>query len=298
MSGPVLEYADVVKNYGDFCALGGVSLAIPPGDVFGLLGPNGAGKTTLIRIGLDILRPDGGSVRLFGEDLRRQNLDRVSYLPESRGLYAKTTALDMLVYLGTLKGLRRGEAASRAMAWLQRFDLGFAATRNIDGLSKGMTQKVQLIGALLTEPELCVLDEPFSGLDPGSMQVVKELIEERRDAGLTTILSTHMMNQAQALCDGVAIVSGGAVVAEGTVAELRQQYTQQEVRIHAEGELPPIEGFSVSGADGAYTVTLGEGATVPAYLAAAVRAGAQVTRVAPVEPDLEQIFLRVTVARS
>ncbi len=216
----VLEFANVGKTFGKTEALRGVSLSVHSGEIFGLLGPNGAGKTTLIRIGLDILRPDHGTVTLFGSPLHRDTLDRVAYLPEERGLYKKTKVVDALVYFGRLKGLTRRAAKAATAHWLDKVGMSHVARQNVETLSKGMSQKVQLAATLLSEPELCVLDEPFSGLDPLNVDLVKRLIQERRNKGQTTILSTHMMSQVEALCDRVALIHAGERVIYGPLNEV------------------------------------------------------------------------------
>ena len=221
----IVEYRGVTKRFGPHTALDGVSLEILPGEVFGLLGPNGAGKTTLIRIGLDILRADEGEVTLFGEPPNRASLDRTAYLPEERGVYRRAKVRELLVYLGTLKGLGREQARAAADHWLERVGLFDVANQRVESLSKGMTQKVQIAACLMTDPELCVLDEPFSGLDPVNVALVTELIEERRANGRTTVLSTHMMHQVEALCDRVALVHRGHLVVYGRLDEIRRRYS-------------------------------------------------------------------------
>ena len=288
-----LSYENIQKHYGDYKALGDVSLEVRPGEVFGLLGPNGAGKTTLIRIGLDILRPDSGKVSLFGQPLDRNTLSRVSYLPEERGLYQKTGVVDMLIYLGVLKGMERKKAKERALLWLGRLGLGEAVDKTIDALSKGMTQKVQLIGALFGEPEMCILDEPFSGLDPGATALVKELISERRAKGLSTILSTHMMNQVEALCDRVAVIHAGERVVYGPIDEVRQEHSLPEIFLRTEEPPPEVEGARVREEDGGYVVTL-DGSDVPEYVSAIVGQGARLQHVERRVATMEEIFLYVT----
>ena len=225
----ILAYRGVCKRFGRHTALADVSLDVEPGEVFGLLGPNGAGKTTLIRVGLDILRPDEGEVQLFGEAPRREALDRTAYLPEERGVYRRAKVRRLLEYLGRLKGMARVEAKNAAGRWLERVGLGGVAEQRVESLSKGMTQKVQIAACLMSEPELCVLDEPFSGLDPVNVALVTELIEERRACGRTTVLSTHMMHQVEALCDRVALVHQGHLVVYGELDEIRRRYSPNEV---------------------------------------------------------------------
>ncbi len=289
---PVLAFEGVRKSFGETAALRSVDLDVYAGEVFGLLGPNGAGKTTLIRIGLDILRPDEGEVRLFGERLRRETLDRVSYLPEERGLYKKTKVLDALTYFGRLKGLSRRRARDAAKHWLDQVGLLHVARRNTDTLSKGMSQKVQIAGALLTEPDLCVLDEPFSGLDPINVDLVKRLIRERRSAGKATILSTHMMNQVEELCDRVALIHAGRRVLYGPLDEVRRQHSHPMVRVRVEGQLPELPMVTaVVHEDGWVQLRLRDGADSGEVLRALVTAGVHVTHFEEVLATMEEIFL-------
>ncbi len=292
---PLLAFRDVRKSYGDTVALRGVSFDVEAGEVFGLLGPNGAGKTTLIRILMDIIRADDGGVTLFGEPHRRAALDRVGYLPEERGLYAKRSVIDVLTYFGTLKGLARREARERGRRWLERLELAETADWRIERLSKGMSQKVQIAATLLPEPELVVLDEPFSGLDPVNARVVQELIRARRDAGRTTILSTHGMSQVEALCDRVALIHRGALMVYGPVDEVRERYSSPEVRVRVEGALPEVSGVSevVREDDATWRLRLGDGRTPADVLAELVRGGAAVERYERVLAPMEDIFIRV-----
>jgi ABC-2 type transport system ATP-binding protein len=203
----IVAFSDLTKSYGETPALRGVSFDVPSGEIFGLLGPNGAGKSTLIRILMDIIRPDGGEVRLFGELRTREHLDRLGYLPEERGLYTKMPVIDVMTYFGALKGLSRAEAHRRALVWLEKVELPHVAAWKIERLSKGMSQKVQIAATLLSDPDVCVLDEPTTGLDPVNVRLVQDLLLERRKNGRTTILSTHQMNQVEALCDRVALIN-------------------------------------------------------------------------------------------
>lgn len=288
-----LVYAGVSKHYGSFRALSGVSLEVRSGEVFGLLGPNGAGKTTLIRIGLDILRPDSGTVTLFGKALDRHALDRVSYLPEERGLYKKTKVIDALAYFGRLKGMSKRDAHDRGMAWLERVGLNEMATKSVDALSKGMSQKVQIVAALFSEPDLCILDEPFSGLDPVAVEQVKDLIRERRDAGLATILSTHMMNQVEAVCDRVGLIHAGELVVYGEIGEVRRAHSSPDIYVRLHGALPEVAGVIASRPEGGgHRLTLAEGVEASEVLAALVRADAKVEHFEERLASMEQIFLR------
>jgi len=291
----LLVFDGIDKSYGETPALRGVSLEVLEGEVFGLLGPNGAGKTTLIRILMDIIRPDSGRITLFGEPYRRDHLDRLGYLPEERGLYTKQVVLDVMTYFGALKGLHRAEARRRSRQWLERMGLSEVATWRIERLSKGMSQKVQIAATLLADPDLCVLDEPGSGLDPLNVRLVDELIEERRRAGKTTILSTHQMSQVEQLCDRVALIHKGRLMVYGAVAEVRQRYSFPEVRVRLEGPLPSLPGVdkAVSEGDSTWRLLLREGTRPSDVLAILVKEGARVDGFEKVLAPMEDVFVRV-----
>jgi ABC-2 type transport system ATP-binding protein len=291
----LLAFDRIHKSFGDTVALRDVSLEVREGEVFGLLGPNGAGKTTLMRLLMDILRPDSGTITLFGEPHRREHLERVGYLPEERGLYTKQVVLDVLLYFGSLKGLSRAEARRRGRAWLERMGLPETAGFRIERLSKGMSQKVQIAATLLAEPELCVLDEPSSGLDPVNVRLVEELIQERRSRGLTTILSTHQMNQVEALCDRVALIHRGRLMVYGAVDEVRERHSRPEVRVGAPSPLPEIPGVEAAVREGNSTwrLALGEGVRPGDVLAALVRKGVPVERFEKIVAPMEEVFIRV-----
>ena len=206
-SAGTVELSSICKTYDHFVAVDSLSLRIQPGTVHGLLGPNGAGKTSTLRMLIGIIVPDSGEIRVFGEPLRRAHIQRMGYLPEERGLYRKMRVLDHLVFLAELKGLDRSEAATRARRWCERLDLAAWASKKVEDLSKGMQQKVQFIGALLHEPDLIVMDEPFSGLDPSNTVELKDALLELKKAGKTILLSTHRMDQAERLCDSICLIN-------------------------------------------------------------------------------------------
>jgi ABC-2 type transport system ATP-binding protein len=295
----ILAYDNIVKSYGPTVALRGVSFDVNAGEIFGLLGPNGAGKSTLIRILMDIIRPDSGEVRVFGEPRRRVHLDRMGYLPEERGLYTKLTVIDVMVYFGALKGLGRHEARRRAVEWLERVELPQVAGWKIDRLSKGMSQKVQIAAILLSDPELCVLDEPTTGLDPVNVRLVQSLLIERRRNGRTTILSTHQMNQVETLCDRVALIDQGRLMIYGAVDEVRRRYSHPDVIVQAPGPLPRVASVTtiVATGDELWRVTPAENASYSQVLSDLVGAGAQITRFEPILAPMEEIFLRVVQER-
>jgi ABC-2 type transport system ATP-binding protein len=291
----ILAFEGLEKSYGKTVALRGVTFDVYAGEIFGLLGPNGAGKSTLIRILMDIIRPDAGQVRVFGEPRRREHLDRLGYLPEERGLYTKLTVIDVLTYFGALKGLARADARQRGLEWLARVELPHVASWRVDRLSKGMSQKVQIAGALLSDPDLCVLDEPTTGLDPVNVRLVQDLLVERRGRGRTTILSTHHMNQVEALCDRVALIDKGSLMVYGTVADVRRKYSRPEVKVHVRGTLPRVGEASaaVQEQDGEWRVTLASGVEPATLLSALVAGGAAIDRFEPMLAPMEDIFLRV-----
>lgn len=281
----------MTKRFGRHAALTDVSLEVLSGEVFGLLGPNGAGKTTLIRIGLDILRADEGEVRLFGAPPSHASLDRTAYLPEERGVYRRAKVRDLLTYLGKLKGLRRGEAAKATGEWLERVGLSHVADHRIESLSKGMTQKVQIAACLMTDPELCVLDEPFSGLDPVNVGLVRDLIEERRANGRTTVLSTHMMHQVEALCDRVALVHQGHLIVYGELGEIRRRYSPNEVIVWTEMDLVALGVDATPHKTGGWRIELPATETASRYLNELVRNGVLIDRYEPLVARMDDIFV-------
>lgn len=291
----LLVFDGIRKAYGDVVAVDGVSFDVEEGEVFGLLGPNGAGKTTLIRILMDIIRADEGAITLFGRPFAREALDRIGYLPEERGLYLKLKVVDVMTYFAQLKGLDRAEARRRSGAWLERVGLPDVARRKVETLSKGMSQKVQIASALLAEPELCVLDEPFSGLDPVNVRMVQELILDRRRAGRTTILSTHQMNMVETLCDRVALIDKGRLMVYGGVDEVRRRFSRPEVRVSVEGSLPELAGVRerTREGDSDWRLLLEEGTEPREVLAALVGAGVGVDRFERILAPMEEIFIHV-----
>ena len=295
MTTPVVIFDAIEKAYGQTVALRGVSFDVNGGEIFGLLGPNGAGKSTLIRILMDIIRADRGQVMVFGEPRRRDHLDRLGYLPEERGLYTKLAVIDVMTYFGALKGLSRAEAKRRSLAWLEKVELPHVATWKVDRLSKGMSQKVQIASILLSDPEVCVLDEPTTGLDPVNVQIVQDLLLERRRNGRTTILSTHHMNQVEELCDRVALINQGQLMVYGGVDEVRRRYSLPEIRVHARGPLPTVPAVEriTDEGEGSWRILLSDGTPPHQVLAALVASGAAVDRFEPLLAPMEDIFVRV-----
>jgi ABC-2 type transport system ATP-binding protein len=291
----ILSFENIVKSYGSVPAVRDVSFSVEEGEVFGLLGPNGAGKTTLIRILMDIIRADSGRVVLFGHPLDREDLDRIGYLPEERGLYKKQKVQDVLAYFGQLKGLTHAEAKKRGLSWLEKVALPETATWNVERLSKGMAQKVQIAAALLFDPPLAILDEPISGLDPVNVRIVQEIIRDRARAGRTTILSTHQMNMVETLCDRVALIDKGRLMVYGAVDEVRGRWSKPEVRVGSDKPLPAVAGVveTTREENGTYRLLLAPTATPAGVLADLVRAGVEVDRFERVLAPMEDVFINV-----
>ncbi|MEE8138362.1 MAG: ATP-binding cassette domain-containing protein [Thermoanaerobaculia bacterium] len=290
-----VELREVRKSYGDFTAVDGISLEVPPGTVFGLLGPNGAGKTTTIRMIMDIIAPDSGEVRLFGRKGSRRVLQRIGYLPEERGLYRRMTVTDQLLFLAELHGLKRRQTLPKIAAWLERVGLAEWAKRRVEELSKGMQQKIQLVGTVLHDPDLLVLDEPFAGLDPINQGLFKELLAEYTTRGKTVLFSTHILEQAEKLCDQICLISKGRVVLAGQLSALKKRMGGNCFRLVADGDLDRLSEVpgvqEVVARDGLAKLLLApevDGAQVLRQIVGFL----EVVEFRPEEPDLEQIFIK------
>jgi ABC-2 type transport system ATP-binding protein len=242
LNAAAVEFSDVSKSFGHILAVNQVSFEVQAGEIFGLLGPNGAGKTSIIRLVLGILTPDSGRISILGGSINASRLDRIGYLPEERGLYQDISVEKVLIYLASLKGLRRRESETRLVDMLDRMDLGGYRKNKVKELSKGMQQKVQIIASLLHEPELLILDEPFSALDPINTQMIKSLILELTQKGVTVILSTHQLNHAEELCDRILLIQGGNMVLNGKLTEVVRGYSDHAVWVRLQGALPEIPG--------------------------------------------------------
>jgi ABC-2 type transport system ATP-binding protein len=228
---------NIRKEFGKNVAVNDVSFRVRGGEVFGLLGPNGAGKTTTIRMILDIFKPDAGTIEVFGAPMKPASNDRIGYMPEERGLYPEMRVLDCLVHLGSLKGVPRSEAREQARFFLKRLELADQQRTKIKDLSRGMTQKVQVIAAVLHNPDLLIIDEPFANLDPVNSQLVRDIFLEFRNKGKAVIMTSHQMALVEAMCDRIAMIHHGLVVLDGTVAEVRRQFAQNVLYISGSGEL-------------------------------------------------------------
>jgi ABC-2 type transport system ATP-binding protein len=220
--GAALELQNVSKYYGDFKAVNDVSFSLEPGRIYGFLGPNGAGKTTTIRMILDIVRPSSGSIKVLGASSALKVRDQLGYLPEEKGLYKKMKAWSVIAYFATLKGMSRSAAKRRAHELLERYGLKDFAEKKTDALSKGMGQKVQVLASIAHDPQLVILDEPFSGLDPVNQQVMEEIIRDMAGRGRTVLFSTHVMQHAERLCERILLLARGQKIFDGTIAQAKR----------------------------------------------------------------------------
>jgi ABC-type uncharacterized transport system, ATPase component len=287
----------ISKRFGDVQALDNVSLEIEPGEVFGFLGANGAGKTTAMRIVLDILRPDSGTIAWNGRLNTEVSRDIWGYLPEERGLYAKMKVLDQLVFFAKLHGVKPRKAERETRDWLERFRIPEYADRRAEQLSKGNQQKIQFIAAILHDPQVLLMDEPFTGLDPVNAALLKEAFQEMKDRGKTLVFSTHQMETVEELCQSIAILDRGRVVVGGTVRDVRRSTGRQVVRLAVEGDsqidwLGSLDGVCVTRRGQDYTeAEVSPGQDPGSVLQAALARGCKIRQFEIADPSLEQIFI-------
>ena len=237
----MLFIENLTKKYEGVHAVDNISFEVERGDIYGFLGPNGAGKTTTIRMIMGIIHPDKGSINLDGEDINALGRQNLGYLPEDRGLYQKQKLEEILNYFGLLRGLEKSDAGNRSKMWLERFDLGDQGKRKVEELSKGNQQKVQFILSLLHDPDLIILDEPFTGLDPLNQLLLKEIIQEKQDEGKTIIFSTHQMEQVERLCNNICLIDRGTIVVEGSLEDIRKKHSSDSVEVRFSGKIDEQE---------------------------------------------------------
>ncbi len=294
-----IEVEHVAKSFGEVQAVVDASFIVEAGQIFGLLGPNGAGKTTAIRLMLDLFRPEKGKVSILGGPMTEEKKNRIGYMPEERGLYQDITVDRCLSYLASLKGLPAATTRERLDDLLERFDLAAHKTKKIKELSKGMQQKAQIINTVVHAPELVIIDEPFTALDPINMQLVKDLIRELRDQGTTVVMSTHQMHQVEELCDRIVLIDDGRDVLYGNLDEIRKQFAGQAVLVRAEGDLPSIPGTTQeSVTNGTVKLVLSDKATPQSVLKALLAKKVVVEHFEIAIPALDEIFIRVVEGRA
>ena len=290
-----LTLSGVTKRFDEFVAVNDLSLSVRAGRIFGIIGPNGAGKTTTIRMIVNITAPDEGRIELFGEQMSARLQDRIGYLPEERGLYKKMKIVDQLRFFGELKNIT-GDAADRAIdRWLGRVKLSEWKHKKADELSKGMQQKIQFIAAAMHDPDLLILDEPFSGLDPVNVELLKEIVLELRAEGKTIIFSTHQMETAEKMCDDICMINRSRKVLDGSLREIKRSFGRNAVALRLEGGDSVLDDRSlvakVERHSDELEALLAEGADAQELLKQLLHAGAQVLKFELVEPSLNDIFI-------
>jgi len=285
----------ISKSYGDFVAVNDLSMEVKTGSIFGLLGPNGAGKSTTIRMIVNIILPDTGRIMLFGQPMSAKLQERVGYLPEDRGLYKKMKVAEQLAFFAELKGLRRQEALKRIDEWLDRIEMTNWKNKKWEELSKGMQQKIQFVSTILHSPDLVILDEPFSGLDPISAGLLKEIVQKLKENNKTIIFSTHLMEQAEELCDEICLINHGRKVLGGPVREIKRGFGWRYIAIDGENYEPtlrnnPLVKEFTPNRDHT-EIFLQDGADPQSLLQQLVGAGAIITKFELVAPSLNEIFI-------
>ncbi len=291
---PIIELTHLTKSFGALKAVDDVSFAVEQGGLFGLLGPNGAGKTTAIRCMLDIFKPDSGSIAILGGPMTEAKKDRIGYMPEERGLYQDIPLDRCLAYLGSLKGLSQAEVRQRAEGYLERFDLAAHKHKKVKELSKGMQQKAQVIATLLHQPELLLVDEPFAGLDPVNTQMIKELLREQRDRGVTVVLCSHQMHLVEELCDRIVLIDHGRTMLYGLLDEIRRKFSGNAVLVRADRELPSLPGVErLEPVNGAVKLHLKRETKPQDVLRDLVARDIPLEHFEIAMPTLDEIFIRV-----
>ena len=289
-----VEVNHIVKRYGDKAAVNDLSFSVAQGEIFGLIGPNGAGKTTTIRMLMDIIKPDSGDVTILGEKLSEASKNKLGYMPEERGLYRKLSVIDSIIYLASLKGMDRHSAEEKADELLNQTGMLANKRKKIEELSKGMGQIIQFIVTIIHDPELVILDEPFGGLDPVNIELLKRMFLDLRNQGKAVILSTHQMNQVEELCDRILMINNGNSVLYGNLTEIKSRYRSHSVILDFEGELGQVPGVVEKRAHKGYVELVLDGNTNPKQvLERLVSTGILINRFEVATPSLNEIFLEV-----
>lgn len=290
-----LAIQNIFKKYATVQAVQDVSFTVEHGEIFGLLGPNGAGKTTIIRMILDLIKPSSGQIYVLGGPMTEAKKARIGYLPEERGLYEDMTLLDILLFLGQLKELNRQTARARAEAYLREVALWDARNLKIKALSRGMRQKAQFVAATMHEPDLVIIDEPFTGLDPVNTRVIKQLLYRIRDRGAAIIMSTHQMHQVEEMCERILLIDQGQQVLYGSLNEIRRQFAGNTVEVEVRGELGQLDGVErLTAHNGTYRMLLQEDVAPQQLLKRLVNMPHLIIeRFEQVQPSLDEIFVQV-----
>ena len=282
------------KSYNGKPAVRDLSFSVAPGEMLGLIGPNGAGKSSTIKMILDFMRPDSGEIEIFGHQMSDATKNRIGYLPEEKGLYKKLRALDQIIYLASLKGMDKAMASERANALLRRTGMFDSRRKKIKEMSKGMGQMIQLIVTIVHNPELVILDEPFSGLDPVNTELLKDIVADLRDEGKAVILSTHQMNQVEEMCDRVLMINHGSAVLYDGMPEIRKKFRKKTLMVDVEGELPDVPGVVGSVPHREATELILAPETTPQRVLDQLRErGASINRFEITTPTLHDIFIKL-----
>jgi ABC-2 type transport system ATP-binding protein len=291
---PAVEVNNIVKSFKDKLAVDGLSLSVSRNEIFGLIGPNGAGKTTIIRMMMDIIKPDSGEITILDEKLSEASKNKLGYLPEERGLYRKLKVIDSIIYLASLKGMGRHSAEEKADRLLGQTGMLPAKNKKIEELSKGMAQIIQFIVTIIHDPELVILDEPYTALDPVNTELLKSIVLDLRNEGKAIILSTHQMNQVEELCDRILMIDNGRAVLYGNLREIKARYRSHSVIVDFEGELGQVPGVSERHVHKGCVELVLDGNTTPKQvLERLVGAGVTINRFEVATPSLNEIFLEV-----
>jgi ABC-2 type transport system ATP-binding protein len=290
-----ISVRQINKSYGDFVAVDNLSFEIREGSIFGLLGPNGAGKTTTIRMLVNITMPDSGEISLFGQSMNSKLQERVGYLPEDRGLYKKMKVADQLLFFAALKGMKPADAEKRIDQWLDRVGMKEWKNKRWDELSKGMQQKIQFVSTILHDPDLVILDEPFSGLDPINAKLLTEIVHEMKERRKTIIFSTHLMSQAEELCDSICLINRGRKLLDGTLRELKKNFGSRVIAIDGEGLDEVLDDrdlvSTIERLKDRVEVVPASAINPQILLQRLVASGANIRRFELVEPSLNEIFI-------
>jgi ABC-2 type transport system ATP-binding protein len=293
----ILEVDNIYKQFGDYFAVNGVSFAVDEGLICGVLGPNGAGKTTTIRMITNILQPDKGRISVFGKPMDSEAQNHFGYLPEERGLYKRIKVIDQLIYFGRLKGLSASDAAKEARLWLKKLDASDWENKKIQELSKGMQQKVQFISAILHKPKLLVLDEPFSGFDPINADLFKKIVIDLKNEGTTILLSTHIMEQAEQMCDKICLIHKGQAVLSGNLRDVKKNFGRDSILIEFEGDSKFLDKFSglkfTNRSSSRAEFRIGDSGINPKDILMAAIESVEVFKFELAEPSLHEIFIDV-----
>ncbi len=292
---PIVEVNNITKRFGETQAVDDLSFEVRPGEIFGLLGPNGAGKTTSIRMILDIFRPDSGEIKILGGEMTEEKKNQVGYLPEERGLYQDIPLERCLVFLAGLKGMQDSQAHQKLQSYFQQFDLYEYRDKKVKELSKGMQQKAQLISALIHDPELIIIDEPFTALDPVNTEMVKDILRAKRDEGKAIIMSTHQMSQVEELCDRILLINRGRRILYGTLQDIQGEFSSRDILVTPVSDLPEtIEGIkSVQKLNRRYRLVLNEGVEPNQVLKSLIDKGVALNEFEIAVPPLSEIFIKV-----